>query len=104
MRLNPATALYADLGFVGLCQLHARSLLPFKPSKRRPLTKEQKQHNRQQAKIRVPAEHACRHCKVFRTVKGTYRGKHRSYGLNWNLAAAISNLKIACRHLNLATP
>ena len=104
VRLHPKTAIYADLGFVGLCKLHLKSLLPFKPSKKHPLTKEQKKHNRQQAEVRVPVEHVNRACKKFRIVKDTYRGKHKSYGLNWNLVAAINNLKIACRHLNLATP
>lgn len=104
VKLNPNTRLYADLGFLGICKHHVKSVLPFKSSKKKPLSKEQKQENKEQAKIRVPVEHLNRHCKIFRIVKDTYRGKHKNYGLNWNLVAAIVNLKIACRHFNNATP
>lgn len=104
VKLNTQTKLYADLGFLGLCKLHVNSILPFKSSKKKKLTKEQKRHNRKQAKERVLVEHIYRQCKVFRIVKDTYRGKHKNYGLNWNLIAALNNLKIACRHLSLATP
>lgn len=79
-------------------------MLPFKASKKHPLTKEQKMHNKEQAAIRGPIEHVNRQCKIFRIVKDTYRGKHKNYGLNWNIVAAINNLKVACRHLNQATP
>jgi hypothetical protein len=103
-RLTPDAALYGDLGFLGLEKFHAKSMLPFKASKKNPLTKEQKKHNKEQAAIRVPVEHVNRQCKIFRIVKDIYRGKHKNYGLNWNLVAAINNLKRACRHLNLATP
>lgn len=104
LRLNPATAVYGDLGFQGLGKLHEKAVLPYKATKKRPLTKEQKKHNRHQASIRVPVEHVNRQCKVFRIVKDTYRGKHKNYGLNWNLVAALTNLRIACRHLSLASP
>ncbi|MCJ8165152.1 hypothetical protein MKJ04_09890 [Pontibacter sp. E15-1] len=103
-RLTPESALFADLGFLGIGKLHARSVLPFKAISKHPLTKEQKRHNKAQAAIRVPVEHVNRQCKIFRIVKDTYRGKHRNYGLNWNLVAAINNLKVACRHLSHATP
>ena len=102
--LSPNAALYADLGFLGLDKLHAKAVLPFKASKKHPLTKQQKQHNKQQATARIGAEHVNRKCKIFRIVKDTYRGKHKNFGLNWNLVAAITNLKLACRHFNCATP
>lgn len=104
IRVGTDTAVYTDLGFLGIVKLHAKSVLPFKPSKKHPLTKEQKNHNREQARIRVPVEHANRQCKIFRIVKDTYRGKHKNYGLNWNLVAAINNLKIGCRHFSQAIP
>jgi len=86
-RLTPDTALYVDLGFLGIDQLHSKSVLPFKASKKHPLTKEQKKHNRKQAAISAPIEHVNRQCKIFRIVKDTYRGKHKNYGLNWNYGA-----------------
>lgn len=104
VRLHAKIKVLADLGFKGLDKLHPNTLLPFKSSKKHPLTKEQKKHNRQLAGLRVRVEHANRECKKFRIVKDTYRGKHKNYGLNWNLVAAITNLKLATRHLGLATP
>ena len=104
LRVSPATAVYGDLGFKGLDKLHQNTILPYRAGRKHPLTKEQKKHNRQQASIRVAVEQVNRQCKIFRIVKDTYRGKHKNYGLNWNLVAAINNLKIACRHLSLATP
>lgn len=104
VKLNPKASLYADLGFLGICKLHLKSILPHKASKKHPLTKEQKQENKEQAKVRVPVEHLNRQCKIFRITKDTYRGKHKNYGLNWNLVAAIVNFKIACRHFNQTIP
>lgn len=103
-RLSPDSALYADLGFLGIDKLHAKSVLPFKASKKHPLTKEQKKYNTDQASTRIVAEHVNRKCKIFRIAKETYRGKHKNYGLNWNLGAAITDLKLTCRHFNYATP
>lgn len=104
VKLSPHTAIYADLGFLGLDKRHPKAVLPYKASNLHPLDKPQKQHNRQLARVRVQIEHINRECKIFRLVKDTYRGKHKNYGLHWNLVAALVNLKKACRHFNLATP
>lgn len=104
LKINPAAAIYADLGFLGLQKLHPKTVLPFRASKLHALSKDEKQHNRQAASTRVKVEHINRECKIFRIVKDTYRGKHKNYGLNWNLIAALNNLKKACHHFDQATP
>lgn len=104
VKLHPGTIIYADLGFLGLDKLQPKAVLPYKASKWHPLTKEQKQQNKSQAKTRVKVEHINRQCKIFRLVKDTYRGKHKNYGLHWNLVAALQNLKITCHHFNYASP
>lgn len=97
--INPKTTIYADSGFQGLQKQHPKTKIPCKASKKKPLTKEQKQDNKSQAKIRVSVENRNRDCKIFRIVKDVYRGKHKNYGLNWNLVAGIVNLKLATKHL-----
>lgn len=86
---------YADSGYQGLQKLLANSKLPFKRSKNKPLTPEQKQYNRLLAKLRIKIEHVNRRCKIFRIVKETYRGKHKHYGKTWTVVAALVNLRYA---------
>lgn len=102
--LDSSIHIWADLGFLGLATQHLQVHLPHKSSKKHPLTRQQKQENQQQARKRIPIEHVNRQCKLFRICKDVYPGKHRNYGLHWNLIAALTNLKLACRHFSLATP
>jgi len=55
----------------------------------KPLSKEQKAHNRSLAKERILAEHVIRKLKVFRILKETYRHRRRRFGLRLNLIAAL---------------
>jgi IS5 family transposase len=88
----------ADSGVQGLHKMHPKTELPFKKSKKKPLTTEQKEYNRQVAQKRVPIEHKNRPFKIFRIVKETYRGKHKNYGLNWNLVPGLVNFRRATTH------
>ena len=88
-----STLLRADLGYKGIDKLHNNVLIPHKNSKNKPLTDEQKNHNRTLSKTRVVIEHLNRECKIFRIVKDVFRGKHRNYGKNWNCIVALVNLK-----------
>jgi hypothetical protein len=101
---NPAIAIHADLGFKGLQKVHSNAVLPIRASKHHQLTKEEKSINRKQAKIRIKSEHTFRKCKIFRILKDTYRGKHKNYGLNWNIIAAVVNLRSATANLKNAKP
>ena len=47
----------ADSGYQGMEKYHACCKIPFKKTKLCPLTEEQKQANRQLAKIRIVVEH-----------------------------------------------
>jgi hypothetical protein len=104
LKVDPKIAILADLGFLGIAKFHSNSWLPFKKSKNKPLTKAEKQANREQARQRVGVEHRNRDCKIFRIVKDVYRGKHKNYGINWNLVAGLVNFKSATNNLNLARP
>jgi IS5 family transposase len=94
----------ADKGFQGIAELYPNAESPYKASKHHPLTKEQKQYNRQLAKQRIMVEHRNRECKIFRICKEQYRGKHKNYEKNWKLVSAIVNLKLSTRHLKYASP
>ncbi len=104
MKVHARITILADLGFLGLNKYHDNSWLPFKKSKNKPLTKAEKKANQAQARQRVWCENRNRDCKIFRIVKDVYRGKHKNYGLNWNLVAGLVNLKSATRNLNFAVP
>ena len=93
-----------DKGFQGIQKLYPNASVPFKATKKKPLTKEQERFNRELARERILIEHLNRECKIFRICKEQYRGKHKNYEKRWKLVSALVNLKRATRHLNLATP
>ncbi len=93
IRLHPDTEILADLGYLGMKKIHKNSRIPYVGYKKRPLTKEKKQCNNQLRRRRIRIENVIRQCKIFRIVKQTYRGKHRNYGLAWNVVARLVNFK-----------
>lgn len=93
--LHPDSVILADLGYQGLDKYHGNCLLPIKKKKGQSLCKQDKAYNKALAKKRVLVEHAIRSCKIFRIVKDVYRGKHKNYSFNWNLVAALVNLRLA---------
>ena len=102
--INPNAKIKTDKGFLGIKCLYPKAEVPHKASKHHPLTKEQKQYNRQLAKERTLIEHRNRECKIFRICKQQYRGKHKNYEKTWKLVSAIVNLKLSTRHLKFASP
>ena len=104
LKINLAARIKVDKGFQGIKKLYKNAEVPFKATKKKPLTKEEKQHNRQLAKERIIIEHINRECKIFRICKEQYRGKHKNYEKTWKLVSAIVNLKRSTRHLKFATP
>jgi hypothetical protein len=84
---------YVDLGYQGLQKITSGVVLPFKRRKGRCLTKEQKQHNRGLASIRIKIEHKFREIKIFRIMAETYRNFGKKHHLRFNIIAGIVNLK-----------
>ena len=62
----------ADSGYQGLNKYHSNSILPYKHTKNKPLTKEQQQHNHTLSADRVHVEHTIRRLKVFRILRTNY--------------------------------
>lgn len=104
LKINEDARIKTDKGFIGIKELFPNAEVPHKSSKHHPLSKEQKQYNRQLAKERIIIEHRNRECKIFRICKERYRGKHKNYEKTWKLVSAIVNLKLSTRHLNDASP
>jgi len=102
--INPDARIKTDKGFIGIKELFPNSEVRHKSSKYHPLTKEQKQFNRQVASERTMIEHRNRECKIFRICKEPYRGKHKNYEKTWKLVSALVNLKLSTRHLKDASP
>jgi hypothetical protein len=89
----------ADKGYQGIKTYHNNSKIPYKKQKKGKLSQEQKEFNRQQARVRIKVEHVIRLLKVFRILSSRYRNRRKRFGLRVNLIAGIYNyeLKLASK-------
>jgi hypothetical protein len=69
-------------------------VLPKKRSKKHPLTKEEKQSNRDISAQRVLNENVIGKIKRFKILSDRYRNRRKRFGLRFNLIAAIYNLEL----------
>jgi hypothetical protein len=83
-----------DSGYQGIVAFHANSEVPFKKSKNRPLSEEEKAFNRRLARERIVIEHVNREIKIFKMMSDRYRNRRRRHGLRMNLICAIRNSEI----------
>jgi len=95
LRILSTIEKYGDAGYQGLAKLFANGFTPIKKPKGRELTADEKAYNRALARLRISIEHVNRRCKIFRSVKETYRGKHRQYQKTWTVVAALVNIRYA---------
>jgi hypothetical protein len=92
-RVSPKTLGITDTGFVGIGKLHKNYLIPFKKTKKRPLSKQDKYYNRVISKLRALNEHIIGRIKRFRILSERYRNRRRRFGLRFNLIAGICNFE-----------
>ncbi len=92
--VHPNTIVLADLGYLGLEQLHAHSFLPTKATKHHPLSYEEKRANRTLACLRLHIERVIGRLKVFRILSERYRGRRKRFGLRFNLISGVHNLEL----------
>jgi hypothetical protein len=95
LRIAATIEKYGDAGYQGLAKLFANGLTPLKKPQDRELTPDEKAYNRALARVRISVEHVNRQCQIFRSVKDTYRGKHRQYQKTWTVVAALVNVRYA---------
>ena len=84
---------FADSGFQGLQKITSKVTLPFKGTKKKPLTAEQKQHNKELSSFRVRVENKIRDLKIFKIMSDTYRNFQKKHNMRFNIIAGIVNLK-----------
>ena len=83
-----------DSGYQGVSDYFPYALVPFKATKKCPLTEEQKAFNTRLSKARVAIEHINRELKIFRICKETYRGKGKRGLIRVKLIASLFNHRI----------
>lgn len=83
-----------DTGYQGLKKIHSNSSMPKKKSKKKPLTSQDKQQNRELSSQRVVNEHVIGMIKRFKIVADKYRNRRKRFGLRFNLIAGICNYEL----------
>jgi hypothetical protein len=91
--IHPDSTVLGDSGYEGLQKYHQNAMTPIKKKKGVERSKEDKAFNKSLSKQRIIIENINRFCKIFRIVKEVYRGKHKNYGLNWHVVAALVNMR-----------
>ena len=86
--------LLADSGYQGLLKLHQNSRIPYKASKHRPLTADQKSFNRELSHERIVIENVNARIKTFKMLSERYRNRRKRHLLRMNLVCAILNLEL----------
>ncbi len=86
---------YADSGYQGWQKLQSNVIIPYKKYRKKPLTPEQKEHNRRLASFRMRVENKIREIKIFKIMSHVYRNFQKKYNLRFNIIAGIVNLKHA---------
>ena len=83
-----------DSGYTGIQKLQSNTKLPKKSSKKKPLTVEEKQQNREISSERVLNENVIGSLKRFKILSDRYRNRRKRFGLRFNLIAGIYNFEI----------
>lgn len=90
----PDAAIAVDSGYQGLQKIHANTELPKKRTKKNPLTKSDKQKNREISSKRVLNENVIGVVKRFRIIAEKYRNRRKRFNLRFNLIAGIYNSEL----------
>ena len=83
---------YADSGYQGYQNDHKDIDIPYKSSKKNPLTKDEKEYNHGLSSFRVRVEHAIRRVKTFRILADRFRYPRPSHAVKFSIAAGIANI------------
>ncbi|MFM5887588.1 MAG: IS5 family transposase [Dolichospermum sp.] len=97
ININEDTRCLADKGYQGINKIHKNSTIPIKKRRKKKLSLEEKQFNRQLAKERIIVEHIHRHLKIFKILSSRYRNRRKRFGLRFNLIAGIYNYELSLK-------
>ena len=93
-KIHPNINIKADSGYQGLLSLHSNSNIPYKGSKKKPLTELQKLYNYLLSRQRIFIEHVNCHLKRFKILATRYRNKRKKFKLRMSLLAGIYNFEL----------
>ena len=91
IHINEKVKVGADTAFQGIHKFHKNSEIPKKKTKRRPLTKQEKETNREISSKRVKIENIISFVKRFKVFSIKYRSRRKRFGLRFNLICGICN-------------
>lgn len=87
-----------DLGFLGIDHTHPNAIMPFKKSKKKPLTDSQKEINAVIGRLRVVIEHVFAGIKILKIIRDKIRLKsYDSRDRVMRIATALHNLRTSFR-------
>jgi len=84
---------YADLCYLGIHKLHAKSEIPYKASKFHLLTDSEKEYNKCLSRKRIVIEHINAKIKTFKCMTYQYRNHCKRHLLRMSIICAIINLE-----------
>jgi len=90
--LPTSSHIYADSGYQGLQEYHSAIDIPYKKTKNKPLTTEERDYNHALSSFRVRVEHRIGRLKVFRILSERYRYQRDRYAVKISIVAGIINL------------
>jgi hypothetical protein len=89
--LPTSSHIYADSGYQGLQDYHSAIDIPYKKSKNKPLTTEERDYNHALSCFRVRVEHSIGRLKFFRILSERYRYPRGRYAVKISTVAEIIN-------------
>ncbi|QOD38823.1 transposase family protein [Candidatus Wolbachia massiliensis] len=84
---------HADSGYQGWQKLQSNVVIPYKKYRKKLLTEEQKEHNRELASFRMRVENKIRELKIFKILSYVYRNFQKKYNMRFNIIAGLVNLR-----------
>jgi len=75
---------HADSGYQGWQKVQSNVVIPYKRYRKKPLTEEQKEHNRKLASFRMRVENKIREIKIFKIISNVYRNFQKKYNMRFN--------------------
>jgi hypothetical protein len=85
--------MYGDLGYLGIYDWHANSIIPIKASKNNPLSEKEKAYNKRLARKRVAIEHINAKIKTFKIMAYPYRNHCKRHLLRLSLICGVINFE-----------
>jgi len=85
--------MYGDLGYLGIYDYHANSIIPIKASKNNPLSEKEKAYNKRLVRKRVAVEHINAKIKTFKIMAYPYRNHCKRHLLRLSLICGVINFE-----------